>query len=160
VNFRNITSIEELIKKSDSQEEYMLEEDEEDDEEIETKVVTLSLDDFILSNYSIKGAFRDIQYGDISKTSGNLSVWYLPKIGKYLLVDGWHRIIPMMLKRQNDNIMCNVVGEGYSNYHSTPSGDNIFIYEPSWKYFGLERIVSNSKTTGRKHLDYYAEKFE
>jgi len=101
---------------------------------------TVAFKDFLFSRRSMFGAFDDIFIHKMpSKTRGHLKAWYLPEKGKYLLTDGWHRIIPLLLFGKRKATF-EIIGEGYTDYWAEPLKNDLFKATDT-KFGGLEDLA-------------------
>jgi GTP:adenosylcobinamide-phosphate guanylyltransferase len=101
---------------------YLTEIEFEDDLEDPFEKIKVSLSDLILVKKSIDNSFIDVfSKNKKTKTKGLISVWQVGK--KYLIVDGWHRFVEMLVKGKTI-FEVQVVGDGYSDYWKTNFDDD------------------------------------
>ena len=112
--------------------------DEESDEYYD--LLKISINELILSKKSLMGCFNNFIDGKKSHSNKEpLNVWRTDN-NLLFLVDGYHRVFESLLNSTliNDVI---VVGEGYTDYYSEPSNDNVFKIDTNLEFNGLENII-------------------
>jgi len=93
-------------------------------EDKEHPEIELNHDQILASHKSMDNASLDNSGGRGSKTKGNIQVHKLED-GRHLLVDGYHRFA-QGIKEGKKKFKADIVSEGYTDYHATPSKEDEF----------------------------------
>lgn len=80
------------------------------------------------SDYGILAAYRHFTEGTKSKTNRPLSVVWIKEENKFLVVDGYHRLVESLLRGQN-KYLCEIDWTGSTSDWSLPISDDRLILE-------------------------------
>tara|TARA_R110002020_G_scaffold254777_1_gene468548 strand:+ start:1058 stop:1468 length:411 start_codon:yes stop_codon:yes gene_type:complete len=80
------------------------------------------------SDYGILAAYRHFMEGIKSKTNRPLSVVWIKEENKFLVVDGYHRLVESLLRGQN-KYLCEIDWTGYTKDWSLPASNDRLILE-------------------------------
>tara|TARA_R100000808_G_C2142285_1_gene150063 strand:- start:41 stop:637 length:597 start_codon:yes stop_codon:yes gene_type:complete len=96
-----------------------------------TEICELHIRDLIVdrgnSKYGITATKRDILEGKVSKTEGPIQVCWIQDENKFLVTDGYHRLVQSMMKSKT-NFLCEIDWTGYSLKWRIPYGERRFKY--------------------------------
>lgn len=104
----------------------------------------LPLEKLVVNRESLMMAYENVTYGSgarASRSKGPLKVWALDN-GEFLLTDGHHRLVEMLLVKKTPNVVVEIIGEGYTDYWHVPKGRERTTLDPNLRYGGLEDIAS------------------
>jgi hypothetical protein len=83
----------------------------------------------------LKATYNDYKQGIRSKTNKPLSVLWLLEENKFLLVDGYHRLLEGLIKKQ-ENFQCTINWQGFTLLWKIPVNEEIYIHgkHKLWNY--------------------------
>lgn len=99
--------------------------------------ICLMARDLIIPKYLLYWALCDCSQGEFSKTIGPLVV--VQKNGKYLLVDGYHRLIELMLTWKSE-FLCEIQECDVE----VNASEEVFKHESDKEYGGLEIFMDKN----------------
>ena len=96
----------------------------------------LHYSDLIVGKGNLKhgmiATYRDIQEGRLSKTKGPIQVCWIREENKFLVTDGYHRLLQYLLEGRTE-YLCEIEWTGYSLEWKVPTRENRFILKENNK---------------------------
>ena len=93
-------------------------------------IQTLNIEELVIEKgdgtYGLTLAYKHHRDGIKSKTEGPLDVCWLKNENKYLVVDGYHRLIEYLLEGEHE-FECNIDWTGHTTEWSVPTANDRFI---------------------------------
>jgi hypothetical protein len=94
-----------------------------------TEICELHFNDLIInsgdSNYGIIATYKNIREGKTSRTAGPIQVCWIREENKFLVTDGYHRLVQYLLEGKT-NYLCEIEWTGYSLRWRVPPKGNRF----------------------------------
>jgi len=104
----------------------------------EQQVEMMSISSLLITKSELFDAISNVYRGYRAQTEGPVEVAYMPQVGRYQLVNGYHRMVEFIVSGQ-DRVLVKINGEDTSHWR-VPAANELFVYQPDMEYGGLEEI--------------------
>jgi len=105
--------------------------------ENEAEIKEIEIPSLIMTRSELFEAVSNIARGYPAATEGPIEVAYLPRVKKYQLVNGYHRMVDFLLEGRS-TALAKITGQADWNL---PNKNDRFVYMSKMRYKGLEEFV-------------------